>query len=420
MDKRRLFSVTMVCLVIMCFLPVRVLAVGLQDGYEIIENHETKKCKETPCFVSAETICPEGFGLNTYAMLQNQDGQIFRISMSAENGYVGQIYLAPGSYQVIEVSVFDDYKQEYPFEVEEQQFVLEKNENHMLSFKLKEYDSIQQAINKKTQVWEDAPTDVILTDDIYYTTGLLNVKMKGTGELYYKVVHKGSGLGEMECAGNATGNYDVVVKIIKSGVIGEAQFKISIDGGKNYIGQDIVGESSKVGDAGLTLYFHTEQDSMEFIEGDEYCVTVPETYPVTASRVGETNLIVKGQSGENYDFNVTILSSGGMGQARFKVESTKGEEINLTDVIPADGVYQLKDGLSLLFAESMNYEKGMVYSVCVRSNDDTKSYTSVYVLIGIVIFLVAAAIAILSKQVDRKEEYRIRKYIWRKDEKYYE
>ena len=85
------------------------------DGYEIVENHDTAKSAETSCFLSVETICPEGFGLNTYVMLMDEQGNSYRISISAENWYVGQIYLAPGTYQVTEVSVFDDYKQEYPF-----------------------------------------------------------------------------------------------------------------------------------------------------------------------------------------------------------------------------------------------------------------------------------------------------------------
>ena len=390
------------------------------DGYEIIEGYETVRSKETPCFVSVETICPEGFGLNTYVMLLDDEGKVYRVSISAENGYVGYIYLAPGQYQVTEVSVFNDYKQEYPFRVTEREFSISENENLSLSFKMRDYDQIQGEIANRTATENYGLEGTVLSDEMFYETGLSNVTMQGSGVYYYDVEHRGSGLGVMECVGNATGDYDVVVKIVKSGVIGEAQFQISIDGGKSYIGQDVVADSSKIGDAGLTLYFRTEQDTMEFIEGDAYYLSVPETFPVTASKACGANVIVTGHPMEDHDFTVTILSSGGLGKSRFTVVSTKGKEINITDVLPEDGVYEMEDGLSLVFADSLDYEKGLTYTVTVRSNDDTVDYSPLYVLFGIVVVIGTGLLTVLSGRKEKKGEYYIRRYAWRKDEKDYE
>ena len=113
------------------------------DGYEIVENHDTSKNAETSCFLSVETICPKGFGLNTYVMLMDEKGNTYRVSISSENWYVGQIYLAPGTYQVTEVSVFDDYKQEYPFIITDREFTLSENENRTISFTMRDYEKIE-------------------------------------------------------------------------------------------------------------------------------------------------------------------------------------------------------------------------------------------------------------------------------------
>jgi len=389
------------------------------DGYEIVENHDTAKSPKTSCFLSVETICPEGFGLNTYVMLMDEHGSTYRVSISAENWYVGQIYLAPGKYQVTEVSVFDDYKQEYPFVITESEFTLSENENKTLSFTMRDYEKIENEIAKKACDNRNDMQNVIFSDEHLYETGLEGVSIQGTGMLYYAVEHHGTGAGTMEVSGYATSDYDVVVKIVKSGVLGEAVFQISLDGGKSFIGQDVVTDSSRIGDAGLTLYFKTENDTMEFVQGDEYLVKVPETFSVIASKASTANVIVKGHPLEEHDFVVTILSSGGLGKSRFTVESTKGTEINVTDVIPENRTYELDDDMTLVFSDSTAYERGLTYSVTVESNDDTVNYTPLYVLLGIVATGGAAALSVMGSKKEKDSEYQIRKYQWRKEEKEY-
>lgn len=393
----------------------------LGDGYEIVENYNTAKTAETSCFLTVETICPNGFGLNTYTILMDKQGNTYRISVSSENGYVGQIYLAPGTYQVTEVSVFDDYKQEYPFVITEQEFSLSENENKTISFTMRDYEKIEKEIADRTGSTQKENTnqDVIFSDSQLYETGLEGVLMQGTGTLYYTIEHQGSGAGTMEVSGHATGNYDVVVKIVKGGVLGEAVFQISLDGGKTFIGQDVVSDISKIGDAGITLYFKTEQDTVEFIQGDEYHVKLPETFSAIASKASTANLIVTGHPLEEHEFIVTILSSGGLGNSRFTVESTKGTTVNVTDVIPANGIYELEDDITLIFSDSVTYERGLTYNVTIDSNDDSINYTPIYILFGILITGGAVAISAMGRKKESDKEYCIRKYQWRKDEQEY-
>lgn len=254
---------------------------------------------------------------------------------------------------------------------------------------------------------------------VIYETGLDGVRMQENGTCVYEVEHKGSSIGTMEVIGYATGSYDVVVRIVKSGVIGEALFQISLDGGESYIGQDVVTDSCEIGQAGFTLYFHTEQDTTEFVEGDEYLVHVPESFPVIASSEGEANLIVCGHPLEEHNLTITILSSGGLGKSRFTLNSTKGEEMNLTSVIPANGIVELEDGLTLYFSDSEEYERGLTYMVSIRSNEDSVKQTPLYIVLGFFACGVVVAFSVLGSRQETDSSYRLQNYHWRKDEKTY-
>ena len=128
-----------------------------------------------------------------------------------------------------------------------------------------------------------------------------------------------------------------------------------------------------------------------------------------ASKASTANLIVTGHPLEAHDFIVIILSSGGLGKSRFTVESTKGTEISVTDVIPENGTYELEDDMTLIFSDSTAYERGLTYSVTVESNDDTVNYTPLYVLLGVVVTGGAAALSVMGSRKEKDSEYRIRK-----------
>lgn len=259
-----------------------------------------------------------------------------------------------------------------------------------------------------------------LSDEQFYDTGLEGVIMQGNGMLSYDVEHIGSGAGTMKVSGYATGNYEVVVRIVKSGVVGEAFYQISLDGGESFIGQDVVADFCKIGDAGIDLYFETEKDTVEFIEGDEYHVSIPESFAVIASKLGAANLMIVGHPMEEHDLVITILSSGGPGKSRFTVSSTKGSEIQVTDVMPENGVYRLDNDLTLLFSDSESYEKGLTFTASIVSNDDTIDYTPLYLLIAIAACGGAAGVSVLRSKKEKDSEYRIQRYQWRREEKEYE
>lgn len=382
------------------------------DGYEVTESFETKRSKQTPCCLTVEMVCPKDFGLNSYVILMDDRGKAYRISLGSDNGYTAVIYLAEGHYEVAEASVYEDYKQQYPFEILEKELTLDANVNQTVTCEMNTEKGEKAAV----QGADEQNADVAEISS--FLTGLESVTMKEDGTLYYAISHKGSGSGIMEASGFATGSYDVVVRIIKTGVVQEAEYEISLDGGKNYIGKDVVAETCHIAEAGLTLYFKTDEDSEEFIEGDEYRFHVPETFSVTANRNGEANLIVSGHPLKDHEYQVHILSSGGPGKTRFTVEDSNGTGI--TDVIPENGQYEWEDGLTLSFSSSSTFEKGMEYVITVKSNDKKNSYLPLYILIAVGITGCLTAGAILGGRKEKESGYLLQCYRWRKDEKAYE
>lgn len=259
---------------------------------------------------------------------------------------------------------------------------------------------------------EDSGPEAVLSDAQYYETGLPGVTMQGTGLLYYEVVRQGSGQGIMEVSGNASGYYRVVVNIVKPGVIGEAEYCISLDGGVSFIGRDVVADKCRIADAGLTLYFSTEQDNIEFAMGDTYTVEIPETFPVTASRYGKANVIVAGGPMADHEITVEILSSGGPGNAKFSVAM---DQSKVADVIPADGIYALEDDMRLIFSVSDSYERGQLFSVAVKSNYRKTNYIPLITLAAVLAFAGIGGYIMLLNKREKPDDYKLHFYTGRKD-----
>lgn len=251
------------------------------------------------------------------------------------------------------------------------------------------------------------------SETVSYETGIPGVTMDGTGELFYQVFHQGTGQGRMEVSGNATGDYALLVEITKPGVVGEAVYVLSLDGGRTFIGQDVVAEHCRVSSAGIVLHFSVEQDNMEFLAGEVYNASLPETFPVAASRVRDANVVVTGHPMEDHELTVKVLSSGGLGESKFSV--SQGEQRMAADVIPEDGVYELEDGLKLVFSDAV-YEKGLVYNVAVKSNDTSVSYIPLYILSGAVVIAGASALAVLAGRREKPGDYKLHRYEGKKAE----
>ena len=382
---------------------------ALAEGdFSYVEHTDTQRTQETSCQITVATECPKGFGLNTYVILSDENGQMYRISLSDENGYADQIFVKPGEYTVVETKVYDDNTGRYPFErvSEEGSISLENGEAADLRFRLSDYDKIADVI--ATTANDGRKTEII--SENRYPTAFDGITMDGMGELYYTVIQKGSGTGSLTITGNAKGAYDLRIEIIKSGVIGEARFSLSLDGGETVIGEDVTAEKFPLKDYGITLWFSTEHDADELQEGDMFSAAIPETFAVDTARYDEANVIITGHPESDHGIEIHILSSGGRGEAKFTVSMDGGNSIAYTDTIPEDGVFPIGDEIELRFSDSVRFEKGREYSSDVQSNEESINMIPVYVMCASVIIVLCAAYGYLLSRKERMEDYDLHKW----------
>ena len=417
---KKIWALFMVMAVVLCMISGMVMPVmaeepestGMLDegDFSYIEHTQTKRTDETNCQVTVVTDCPEGFGLNTYVVISDSDGMMYRISLSEENGYRDRIFLPSGNYSVVEAGVFEDHTGRYPFEQKkgDRTFQIEDGETVELGFRLVDYDKIAGHIAgaKKGEAGETIP---VMEDR--YATAMDGVEINGVGEMFYPVEAFGSGIGELVISGNAKGNYDVVVEVIQPGVIGEARFSLSLDGGETIIGDDVTAEKFPLKEYGMTLFFSTASDTDELKEGDVFRASVPETFAVDTARYGEANVVAAGHPAGEHLVEVTILSSGGRGEAKFTVSMDGGNSISYTDTIPEDGHYSLGDGLELLFSDSGQFEKGQVFAAEVKPNGKTVSMVPVYVLLGTAGAVTLAGYGFLLSKKERQGDYVL--HVWK-------
>jgi tRNA G37 N-methylase TrmD len=147
------------------------------DDLDLIENGSTAYSQATPCQLTVTTECPEQFGQNTYVLLTDDEGKNYRVSLLAENSHTDNIYLAPGHYRITDVAVFDDYKNEYPFDISVSEVNLSADEAAAVSFRLSDFDVIQS--NADGAIWTDPSTEI----SEEYETGIAGVTITNSGNL---------------------------------------------------------------------------------------------------------------------------------------------------------------------------------------------------------------------------------------------
>ena len=407
-----------VCLLLFVMVPVEASESQGDGDFTYIEHTDTKRTEEASCQVSVKAECPEGFGLNAYVVISDEEGKMYRVSLSEENGYEDHVFLRDGHYNVVEAKVYNDNTGRYPFEQVggAQDFDITNGETANLHFRLRDYEKIDSVIadgRGKRKVEDE------FSSENRYRTAIKGVEINAIGELLYRVEKSGSDIGELKISGNARGDYDVVVSIIKTGVIGEARFSLSLDGGDTIVGDDVTAEKFPLKDYGLVLYFSTDNDGDELQEGDVFCATIPETFMTDSARYGEDNVIIAGHPKKDHAFEVNVLSPGGRSESKFTVSMDGGNSIAYTDTMPRDGRYEVGDGLVILFSDSSGFEKGQVFTAEVKSNYDRVSMVPVYVLAGIISVVGMAFYGFLVSKKERLADYTLHKWKDLQDESAY-
>lgn len=404
----RSMGILVAALVFILYLsPITATAVEYTEGDEVetIMSYDTSKTEETPNQIEGVCQIPDGFGLNAYIELADEEGLHYYICVSQENGYSDRAYVKNGTYSLVSAGVFGDNTGGYTFDTVqgEEKFTLDGDSNsfYCVKVKISNYDEIQATIDankgEETTIAKE-----------YGKTGLDGVTIDSTGKLFYETTAD-SNKGSLEVYGNAISDYDLYVKIIEAGVVGEARFQLSLDGGQTFIGDDTTTDEFDLGSYGIKMRFKTDVDTDELEVGDTFTCHVPATSFVSQLNPFESNVVVAGVPENDYQMMIDILSSEGLGKAKFSLSLDNGKTQTVTDTIPESGIYKVNE-LTVYFYTADIFTKGDQYLSSVESHIEKSSYTGLIVIAVVVIVLFIGFIVFLLMHAEKKTDYVIR--VW--------
>ena len=262
-----------------------------------------------------------------------------------------------------------------------------------------------------------AGSDVV--DDIQLTSG-------------YEVVQEGTGPGRIGITGEAEAEYDFVFRITESGVLGEASFIYSPDGGKRWSETVRIPLSGfyVLGTSGLTAEFWLPEEEV-FLAEDIYRCYVPDPFKlVRIKQDGNSSVAIEVHSNvedktafevlEQMESTIAvkIRRSGGIGEAVWQVSQDGGltwsEETYATEeLVISSEINGVLLGVTIAFqpvskAEILSFERGDVIRIYAEdaTKDNFMTVTVIFLLAVLIIgFLVFFGNKKLKDAIPPESEY---------------
>ena len=390
------------------------------DDAKYIEDVDTEASDETPCHVMASLTVQEGFDKEGYIIFQNdKTGDLYRCSLLPINDFTSNIYVPEGHYSVVSVKIPAYPTLTFNEGISDSGGFTASGQDIQLNYTM---DNIENVVRQDDGTY--AVEEVETTDNtVIYKTPFDGITMDEDGNLYYEVTHEGT-IGTMEVMGFAHGNYDMVIEIIKAGVIGEAQFRISADGGKNWYYQGTV--QSVITDksnSGLTYGFSTENDTDELQVGDTFRFSTLEIHECAIDGAGlsQARAWIVGHPTSDHELEIGVLSSGGLGLSKLQISDTvKPKTTTYTAEMPESGILDIGDGMQVYFAELAGWTRGVDITATITTYEEKATdYRPLFVLLGVVGGLIVAGFCFLATKRDKSTEYKLMEYEWKQSEDKY-
>ena len=371
---------------------------------------ETSYSAKTPAQITMAFEIPKGFGLNAYGYVLNCDtGVIYYIEATDDNGYSEVCYVPYGEYVITQTGVVGDNIGEYIFTWNTERFTLsEDSSSKTINPLISGYENIEKSINEyNEEVFEEKetvekPQVEEYIPELFFDSGFFNIKSDYNGILQYPCESNASNGAIMTCEGNACGDYDMVVKVVKQGVFGEAKCNVSLDGGVTMIGESTIDPEVELKGYGLTLKFDLDDDNAEFMVGDQFTAFTSESFNVTGC-TKERSIMCLGNPIEKHEYTIKIISSGKRGVAKFSV--SVDNKADKTDLIPADGIYKYGE-LTLYFSDG-EFARDDSFQISIKPNNKVTDYKPAIIVGSILALgLIGAYIWLMSKK-EKKKDYRL-------------
>lgn len=353
-----------------------------EDGDELDVITRTEKNETNNCQISISATMPDGFNLDFYIEFQNKSSnQVYRMIAYHNNDYVAHMFIPEGNYYVNTCAVWDDNTSKYPMVLPED-FTATKNGNVVLETTLVNFDDVEEQANKR--LYPGAESKLTEKD--------MTSKIKP----WQHVTHNGTGSENVYRSGVSRIPMDIMVKIVKSGKVNEAEIQVSIDGGNTFGEKQLLPSSLPIingaDETGITIKFDT---SDEFVADDTYSIHTYHEFNVNGScnGTGDMNAYESGIIPQNLSLYLVIKESGQIGEAQFtySVSGKSGPFNENIMTIPEDGIVNLsKIGTTLQFTEG-TYKVGDTFEVSLEATKVRKNYI---IPITIVIVIILAAIII--------------------------
>lgn len=390
------------------------------NGIDTLTNHA-----ETDCVLGFAANCPEGFMSSVLVMIQNDEtGQKYKLYLEALNSYYEKMYVPAGHYTILEVSV--PTASAFTFIMDTTGVTATESGHEELTFTMKDLDKIVMNENGQFEFDRDESGQVEIDNGVkLFDTPYDFIKISKSQELYYNVSYNGQSNMRLDVCGYSTKDFNGVVKITKSGILGEAQYQISLDGGATYFQNVFTASGGTVIDSiGLTFRFSSPNDTDELIEGDTYSFKTIRTFLTEASTdPDKAMMLTVGAPTHSVNYIVTVMSSGGPGVSKISVkrEDDKTGESNKIYTIPENGIVDLEDNVKLVFNKNCEYAKDQNFKVYIALGEVVPvDYTPLFIFGGVVGFMVIVGLVVLSSKKDKKTNYIIKKYDCYQDESEYD
>jgi hypothetical protein len=390
------------------------------NGLDTHYNHG-----KTDCLLRFFAVCPEDFPSSALVVIQNdKTGQKYQLYLAPQRDYQDVMYVPAGQYTVLEMSIPTSTK--FTFVVDTTSITATKNGDISIVYTMKDIDKIIKT--------ETGQFDYIKDDqegnqgggnqlEGLYDTPYDYIKMSKDQKLYYSVSYSGNSDVAMRVWGFSKQSYEGVVKIVKSGILGEAEYQISLDGGKTYFQNVFTANSEiEISSIGLSFGFVAPNDTDELIEGDTYSFKTLRTFSTNANvEPDKAMLMTVGSPTRSVNYIVTVMSSGVAGVFKIGIKVNEEGAKETVCVIPEDGVLKLQDNVQLVFNPAYEYKKGQTFDISISLGEAApQNYTPLIILGGIVGFGTIVGLVILSAKKDKKTNYIIREYRGYQDESEYD
>lgn len=378
---------------------------------------ETVKDEINTAQLTFHCIMPDGFNLGVYAEIRNTNiGKSYQLLATSVNEYISRMYVPEGFYEIENIYVAGDTKNQYPMDIPES-FLLYGDDMYTLETTLLNYDEIKKEADIRLGVAEDTAAVPAET--------LLETQKKPVSP-WRSVEHTGDGGGQISISGTCVIPVHMILEITASGEIGEAEYKYSTDGGNTWSDVGLVRRSATAipilttdtgEESGLNLSF---DGYGQYLMMDEYRFNSAYEYAITNASGNSGNGEIHLTSEEiiyetDYKIVVKIVSTGGLGQGIFKYSLNGGLTFSGDEVIPDDGVYQIPGTLLYLTFwhpdADGRFPVGNMYEAEIRGDKSNRNYVPyIFGLMIAVFFGVFILYSHYAKMKDKPGDYVLNPY----------